>query len=382
MQPENAEPTANRRVVVLGGGILGVSSAVHLARSGADVTLVTEAELASGASGRSLSWLNSAGARSGAYHQLRLAGLDRYRTLFAAHPARDWLRFDGGLWWTSAGDADATRARHQHEIDLGYESHLLDRAGLSDQGWGVAPGRPGQLAIRNPGEGWVSLPHLIDELAGELARRGGRIVTGAGRCSVVRAGGRAAGVRAANGASWAADAVVVACGAATPAVLAELGVRIPDASPLSMLVLTRPVDSPVTMVLNTPRAALRPNPGATFALDHDWYADDITEHEDGSCTIDESVVSELAGEASRLLAGGVRLTPASWKLGRKPIPGDGHPVLGELPAVPGCHVAFTHSGATLGLIAGELTAYEVVTGARHPLLAEFRPERFDGVAEP
>ncbi|MCO6003808.1 hypothetical protein NE236_02340 [Actinoallomurus purpureus] len=42
----------------------------------------------------------------------------------------------------------------------------------------------------------------------------------------------------------------------------------------------------------------------------------------------------------------------------------------------GRHVAFTHSGATLGLIAGELLADEIVTGERSPLLEAFRPGRF------
>ena len=66
------------------------------------------------------------------------------------------------------------------------------------------------------------------------------------------------------------------------------------------------------------------------------------------------MVQELADEASKLIAGNPELKPASWKIGYKPIPGDGEPVLGELGQVPGCFVAFTHSGATLGLIAGEL----------------------------
>ncbi|WP_345430123.1 hypothetical protein [Actinoallomurus vinaceus] len=39
-------------------------------------------------------------------------------------------------------------------------------------------------------------------------------------------------------------------------------------------------------------------------------------------------------------------------------------------------MAFTHSGATLGLIAGELFADEIVTGEAHPLLEAFRPGRF------
>jgi glycine/D-amino acid oxidase-like deaminating enzyme len=41
-------------------------------------------------------------------------------------------------------------------------------------------------------------------------------------------------------------------------------------------------------------------------------------------------------------------------------------------------VAFTHSGATLGLVAGELLAGEVLTGRPNPLLEPFRPARFAG----
>ncbi|WP_433170391.1 hypothetical protein [Actinoallomurus sp. CA-150999] len=39
-------------------------------------------------------------------------------------------------------------------------------------------------------------------------------------------------------------------------------------------------------------------------------------------------------------------------------------------------MAFADSDATLGLIAGELLADEIVTGEAHPLLAAFRPGRF------
>jgi len=42
----------------------------------------------------------------------------------------------------------------------------------------------------------------------------------------------------------------------------------------------------------------------------------------------------------------------------------------------GLHVAFTHSGVTLGLIAGELVADEIVKGMTQPLLNPFRPDRF------
>ncbi|POX38069.1 D-amino-acid oxidase [Streptomyces sp. Ru73] len=364
------------RVVVVGGGIIGVSTAAHLQRDGASVVLVTEAELASGASGRSLSWLNSAGTRSAAYHALRMVGIDRYRTLFAADPGREWLRFDGAVYWAPAGQREKAERRHRHEAAHGYDSRLVEPSAVPEYAPGVDPAAVPEAAVANRGEGWVSLPELIAYLAGEFTRHGGELVTHAGKADVVLDGGAARGVTTAGGHRFDADAVVLACGAATPAMVSDLGVPLPDGSPLSMLVVTEPVTSEVTAVLNTPRVAVRPHPGNRYALDHSWYEPHIAEAPDGTCTIDEAVVKELVAEASALFAGDVTLTAASWRLGRKPIPADGEPVFGELAEVPGCFVGFTHSGATLGLIAGELLSYEVRTGTRHPMLEPFRPERF------
>ncbi|MHA7261805.1 hypothetical protein ACX80W_01240 [Arthrobacter sp. TMN-37] len=69
---------------------------------------MTEADRGSGASLRSLSWRSSTGERPDVHYVLSVAGIDRYRTLFAANPSRDWLRFDGALYWSGAGDEEAT----------------------------------------------------------------------------------------------------------------------------------------------------------------------------------------------------------------------------------------------------------------------------------
>jgi glycine/D-amino acid oxidase-like deaminating enzyme len=81
-------------------------------------------------------------------------------------------------------------------------------------------------------------------------------------------------------------------------------------------------------------------------------------------------------EVSAVLAGNPALELDSYGVGPKPVPKDGEPVLGALDGITGYHVAFTHSGATMGLIAGELLAREIVTGEMSPLLASFRPGRF------
>lgn len=365
-----------KSAIVLGGGIIGVSSAVHLLRRGVDVTLITDAALVSGASGRSLSWLNSAADRTKEYHAIRMAGIDRYRTLFAQDPSREWLRFDGGLYWGKDKQQE-TKARYAYESAHGYASQLVAPEEVSKIDPEVNADAVTESALFNQGEGWVSLPHLVNFLLVEFHKLGGQLVEHAGKSSVLKdASGKAIGVRTNNGESFSADAVLVACGPQTPDVVAPLGVTIPNDSPLSMLVITQPVEKNIKVVMNTPRVALRPNPGKTLALDHDWYESSITLDNKGEYTIPEAVVNELVEEAAKVLAGDKGLKAASWKIGLKPIPGDGNPVLGELKTVPNCFVAFTHSGATLGLIVGELLASEIASGEKHPMLATFRPERF------
>ena len=64
----------------------------------------------------------------------------------------------------------------------------------------------------------------------------------------------------------------------------------------------------------------------------------------------------------------------------RPMPADGLPVIGY--AEPGLYVAVMHSGMTLGLLAGELAAYEIgksqaSEGNGFDILGEYRPSRFN-----
>ena len=370
-------PTRPSKVIVVGGGIFGVSTAIHLARLGIGTTIINDGPLANGASSRSLAWLNSARRRSDSYHRLRMAGIDRYRTLSAKYPDAAWLRFDGGLTWDADDASNDIAAVFDYERDLGYDAQLLEAEQIAKTTPGVDPRLvTRQGAIFNPGEGWVDLPSLIGVLAEEFLSLGGEIVTDAGRATINVEGGRARGVWTSNGTQWQADAVLLAAGGAVPAIAAEAGQHIGDGTPIALLVRTKPIDHPLKAVLNTPRVAIRPTPDGAFALDSAWSEEEVIVNADGTYEIKPSTLEGLLLEASKVLEGNPKLEIGDYGVGPKPIPGDGEPVFGELQAIPGYFVAFSHSGATLGLIAGELLADEIATGKRHPLLADFRPERF------
>ncbi|RWE73564.1 FAD-binding oxidoreductase [Mesorhizobium sp.] len=366
------------KVVIIGGGIFGVSTAVHLARLGADTTLVNDGPVANGASSRSLAWLNSARKRSAAYHKLRVQGLERYKAFAASHDCSAWLRFDGGLTWDADNASNQIAEIHRHERSIGYQTQLLAPSELS----AVTPGvdlravSP-QGAIFNAGEGWVDLPSLIDFLLRQFRELGGRVVTDAGAAEVTLANGRANGVRTGSGQAVAADAVVVATGPAVPDMAAKVGRRIGDGTTRALLVFSKPIQHPLRAVLNTPRVAIRPTPNGAFALDSAWSEEEVIVRDDGTYEAKPSTIAGLLEEASKVLEGNPRLILESLHMGPKPIPADGEPVVGQLTGIPGYHVVFSHSGATLGLVVGELLAGEIVSGTPNALLESFRPARFD-----
>ncbi len=178
----------------------------------------------------------------------------------------------------------------------------------------------------------MSLPHLVAHLAEEFTAAGGLLRTGTGDGSVVVEDGRARGVRTADGQTVRADAVVVACGPQTPPCCASSG------STSRRVAAQRP-GGDRARGLPRPRRAQHPARGVAphtvggFAVDHDWYLDDVVEHPDGSGDLPEAVVAELLGEAAAVLDG-TPLRARTVRAGRKPVPADGEPVLGGLSAVP------------------------------------------------
>ncbi|WP_210415023.1 NAD(P)/FAD-dependent oxidoreductase [Microlunatus elymi] len=230
----------------------------------------------------------------------------------------------------------------------------------------------------NPEDGWVDLPGLISLLLKEFLALDGAVITGAGECRVDHGDGKISGVITGNGRRIRADRVLLAAGAGTPQLTTELGFELPEQSPIAALVRARPVSGPTVLrsVLNTPRVSIRPTPTGALVMDSGWSEREITRLPGGRYEVQDSIVDGLLTEARTVLAGHPELELLGVGHGPKPIPADGEPVLGPLPGVDGCWVAFTHSGATLALIAGELLAEEMITRVPDPLLQTFRPDRF------
>jgi glycine/D-amino acid oxidase-like deaminating enzyme len=374
-----------RRVVVIGDGILGASIAHACAQAGAAVTVIGSGP-GSGASWRSFGWLGAAQEVPESYHRLRLLSLARYREFAAKAPFDGVVRFSGALAWETRGStvqliqgADEVEPVRETFLRLRAKGHGVETIGRSRALHlepALAPGSlpdDGILLARD--EGWVDLPAFTGLLLSEVVRSGGRLIAD-GQAQVAESGGRARAVLS-DGTPVDGDELVVAVGAASTQLLESTGVRIPQSSTKAALLFTQPSSLQLRMLVRTPVGSLRPRPGGGAVVHTSVIEQALSPGGDGGFVVDDDSVANALADLSALFAGGAPLKLDRVATGMRPIPGDGWSVVGQLDHLPGCWIAFSHSGATLGPIFGELLASEILEpGFRSPLLDAYRPERF------
>lgn len=374
-----------KRIVVIGDGVLGASVAHACAHAGAAVTVIGSGP-GSGATWRSFGWLGAAQEVPESYHRLRLLSLARYREFASAAPFDGVVRFSGALAWETVGGT-VQLIQGAEEVEpvgetftrlraMGHSVESIDRTRALELEPALAPtALPDDGILLARDEGWVDLPAFTGLLLSEVVRRGGRLLVDA-QVRVVEAGGRAQALLS-DGTTVSADEVVVAVGSESTQLLESAGVAVPQRSTKAALLFTQPSSLQLRTLVRTPAGSLRPRPGGGAVVHTSVIENALTADGVGGFIVDDESVSSSLADLSALFAGGAPLLLDRVATGLRPIPGDGWSVVGALEQLPGCWIAFSHSGATLGPIFGELLATEILEpGFRTPLLDEYRPERF------
>ncbi|MBH0779237.1 NAD(P)/FAD-dependent oxidoreductase [Nocardia bovistercoris] len=363
------------QVVVIGAGVYGAAVAAELSRRGAGVTIVDSGAPASGTSRATFSWINSCGKQPRAYHDLNVAGMAAHRRLAARITGADWYHGGGNLEWAD-GEVERAALRRKVEAvrETGYEAQWLTRAHVLrlEPEIRSAALPDGDIAYF-PAEGWLEPVRLIGHL---LSVAGAHRVWHDAVTGFDMSDGLVRAVRLASGRLLRADAVVNCAGPRAADIAGFAGLELPMRNTPGVLVYTTPVPVSVSRVIHAPRVHLRPDGGGRLLL-HTHDLDHAARLAgEGEFTVDGHAAEELIAAAAALYPGIAAASVESVRVGVRPIPGDGLPVLGRARAVPNFHFAVSHSGATLALVAGALVAAEALGVDRDEELADFRFERF------
>lgn len=364
------------KIVVVGAGIIGSCLAHALARAGERVVLADGGVPGGGASAASYAWLNSNSFDDPGYHALRVLGMAAYRGLAAALGTGEWLH-ETGCVRVAATDTEAKelRARVARKRATGYPAELLDprRAARTEPALTRLPCEPAAIASF-PAEGYIDTTTLIGCLLAEFRALGGVLA----RARVTSLLGDGAGARTTDG-DLTADRVVVCTGADT-SLLRETGFGLAARGPAGATAITAPVPVRMRGLIHFPDVTVRPDGGGRLLL----HALDIDERLDpGAPGPDESRLDgESLAELTRRARTWLGLPAGDLDVERtrvsvRPHPPDGFPVVGSVPGAPGAYVVCTHSGVTLAAILARLVTAEIRGGEPDPLLAPYRPARFE-----
>jgi glycine/D-amino acid oxidase-like deaminating enzyme len=356
-------------VVVIGAGVIGCSVALHLRWRGLSVRLLEREVPGAGTSSRGFGLVWAQSKAPNTYLELTLASVDAYPQFLDALGDDCGYRRPGGIMpMLSQLHLEETRTLMDAQRRTpGFEVTFLDGQQARDLEPALADDLIG--ATWSPHDGHLEPKRLVAALNRALRAAGVEIVTEAPVASFQRSGG-----------DWLITTQSEAFSTGT--IVNCAGVW---ASELSRLVdVPLPIEVVRGQILTTPpQPPLLKHPTVDIrqATDGRIWMGTINQPDDWSLDVraaDTHTIRQLAGRQVPT----VRDMPLEnvWA-GLRPIPRDGHPVLGEVATQPGYYVAVTHSGYSLCPIVGALVAEAIDTGSIPKLMAPFTLARF-GAREP
>lgn len=363
-------------VAVIGGGIVGASIALGLARRGAKVALLDEAGRAFRASRGNfgLVWVQGKGLDRPAYARLSRRAADAWASFAAGlHELTDvdpGHRRSGG-WFFCHTEAEfeakrAALARIERQTDGLATFEMIDHDELARRLPGIGPGIHG--ASYTPHDGGADPLRLLRALHTGVTRLGGQLLASEPADVVVHDGH---GFHIGAGADRVqADRVVLAAGLGNRALAPLLGLTAPVRPVRGQILVTErlpPFLEPVTNMLR--------------------------QMSEGTCLIGDT--SEEVGLDDGVLVGSMELLAAravavfphlaaarvvrAWGALRVMSP-DGLPIYARSPTLPGAWLATVHSGVTLAPFHHDTVAASILADAPPPEFADFSPDRFDEAA--
>ena len=366
------------QIAVIGGGVVGTSIAWHLARRGADVTLIEARSIAAAASGASAGGVRQQN-RDPREMPLAIAAIARWEHLEEELEADIHYYREGHLTvFEREADLSVARQRVAEQRALGLEIELVEGQALHELVPGLAAHIIAGTYTANDGH---ANPTLTTQAYARAAERcGARLRTGVEVAGLIREGDRVTGVETGAG-PLAADHVVLATGAWTRDLVAPLGVTLPIVPTGLQMILTTPMPRLLRQVVGAfgRSLSLKQLRDGHYLIGGGWPGDiDLVSG------VGRTRETSIAGsrDVSAAIFPVLRETgiERAW-VGVEGITINEIPVIGSPPGIDGLTVAagFSGHGFALSPITGQLVAESLLDGSPSIPLDAFGADRFAGM---
>ena len=375
------EPTVHPNVVIVGGGVIGLSVAWRLAREGVAVTVIERDRI-----GRSASWvaagmlapISEAAFDDHDHVTFARASMARFPSFLAElEPDADapvHLDTRGTLVVArDRDDAEYIRRAYEYRRSIGLPVDWLTGSEARDAEPALSPRIVGAMAV--PDDHQIDTRAFMTALERACRNRGVTLVENTTVRCIVTESGRATGVETPAGLVR-ADVVVLAAGAWSATIDGIPAPCVPPVRPVKgQLVRLRIVEPfPLAHVIRAPRAYLLPKHDGTVVVG-------ATQEEMGfDLTPTAGGISDILRHAWELVPGIYDLPFDAVEVGLRPGSRDNHPIIGES-ELGGLVMATGHfrHGILLAPATADAVADGVLRG-RYTGAEAFAPARFGAPA--
>ncbi len=264
LTPPSSVP-ASADVVVIGGGIIGVSTAWFLAKQGVDVVLCEKGHIAGEQSGRNWGWV-------------RVQGRDTREIPMVLESLRIWAGLKeeigedvgftrGGCFFTANSEKqlEALGAWVKTAQEFGIDTRLLSKSELKKHLGGAAIDWTGALYTASDGR---AEPHKATPAIARAAERSGAAIL---TCCAVRgvetSGGRVSAVVTEHGAIK-TGVVLCAAGAWTSLFCGSLGINVPQLKVRGTVARTAPAENVLNGNVFDDRLGIRRRQDGGYSIAH------------------------------------------------------------------------------------------------------------------
>lgn len=379
-KPQNI---SSMKVVIVGAGIIGASIAYHLSKLGVGVTVIDRVGPATQTSLGTFAWINATWAKQPrSYHALNQTGLSSWRSL--QETLNIPVKWGGSLEWFS-GEARQARLALQiaEQAEWGEPAEMLPVERLVEIEPHVNFGSATKAAFSgNDG--------AVDPVLATFALLKGAEANGAVLkypCELMGVSTTSAGTMSAVETSQGlipADKLILATGAAPNAARQFAGIDIPQRTTPGVIAITKPMPPLINRLIIAPGVHMHQRHDGRIVLGEQDGAPENDAHARRlkdrpivfpSPEFSEQHFSRIHAVAQQFVPDIASASVEAVHIGWRPLPLDGHPVLGFSPNQPDVYLAIMHSGVSLAPIIGQLVAQEVGSGEQAHHLAAYRPSR-------
>jgi glycine/D-amino acid oxidase-like deaminating enzyme len=254
---------ARADAVVIGGGIIGVFTAYHLARRGLSVAVLEKGRIGAEQSSRNWGWCRQQN-RDARELPMATRSLELWEQ-FAADTGEDTGFSRCGLFYLSNDEAELDRWARWGEFakTAGVTTHMLSSREASERG--QATGRTWKGGVFSPSDGTADPGKAAPAVAAALMKLGGSVHQQCAARGLELEGGRVSGVVTEAG-TIKTRTVVHAGGAWASSFCRQLGIRFPVATVRQSIVRSAPVKQRLPDTLHTTGVSLTRRSDGSYTL--------------------------------------------------------------------------------------------------------------------